>query len=683
MPPQTASPRERTETWILAITPRQDEASGIETRLRDAGQNVRTEWLEAPERLGAALSERRPDLICCRAGEADTDSLKRLLGLCVNAAAGIPVVLRHDADAAERAELIRAGARDVVAPSAVDHLTAVLVRELEVARLREDCRQQRIRADRIAERMDSLLAESPDARALIREGIHAELNPIYASLFGFESPEELEGVPLMDLVVPADRDRVKKKLSDCRKGKAAGEPIRFTGQRADDSPCNIQMYCRMVQLDGEDAVELLIPQSKPQGSGRDDDARTALYHALEQPPTADQHAVEGLYVVAIDDMPGLQARIGLAAAERIADELALFLLNEIGEHDHGYRFNASEFVVFSGREYVEELRKEADRLRAAIDDEVFGDEEVSTSLTATVAVAVAGDEGDREQLFLSALQRARETSAKGGNTVVMEAKSAQRGSNEVIERDWLHQLQQALQHNRFTFAYQSIASLEGDDSEHFDVLLRMPGEHGELRKPEEFAAIAHRHGLTVEVDRQAVEKLIDLVEQRRRRGVHGMFFFRLSDASLAEAPRFLEWLHEVLSGRGIRPEEIRFSLTEESLRSNVRRAQQLAEGLGKLGLSLAIDRFGSTGKSVQLLERVRADFAKLDAAVTEALAGEDNDPTVVAAVETARERGVRLVAQQVADANTMARLWQLGINFVQGAEVQEPDLEAERNSHVA
>lgn len=672
---KTASTREMREALLLAITPEQETASAIETRLRDAGQNVRVDWLGKPESLGSYVSEHAPALICCQAGAGKPDSLKRLLGLCLNTASGTPVVLIEDTDAESRAELMRAGARDVVAPDAVEHLTAVLVRELDVARLRDDAEAAQSRLVEVERRLEAVVAESQDARATLQEGIHARLNATYARRFGFETPEELEGVPLMDLVAPSDRDRVKRKLTDCRKGKDNGEPIRFTGQRADDSTCNVLMHFRPVQVDGEDAVEILIPQA-PAGSsgGADDSARGALYHALAQPVIEGDDEVVGLQFLVVDDLDGLRDRLGLAKADRVLDELALFLLDSVAEHDQCFRFGAGEFVVLCSRESVAELQAAAEALRSAIDAEVFGDEDVSSSLTVSIAVTSLPPGSDQEALLLTAMRRAYDAAGDGGNKVVLEADSEQIVSSETEDQKWLTLLQDALREDRVTFAYQSIASLEGDDSEHFDVLIRLVGEDGEIVHPRDFIDCARRHGLTRDLDRHVVGKTLGLVAQRHERGTRGMLFVKLSDATLEDAPAFLDWLRESMGQFQHETRDLRFSLSEDSLRSNVRRGEQLAADLKEMGLGLAIEHFGSTGKSIQLLERVSADFAKLDAALTEALAGDDSDPKIGEAVQAARERGVRLVAQQVADANTMARLWQLGINYIQGQAVQEPDV---------
>ena len=42
-------------------------------------------------------------------------------------------------------------------------------------------------------------------------------------------------------------------------------------------------------------------------------------------------------------------------------------------------------------------------------------------------------------------------------------------------------------------------------------------------------------------------------------------------------------------------------------------------------------------------------------------------------VETATKRGIQTIAERVEDANTMAVLWQVGVQFIQGYFVNAPE----------
>ncbi len=65
---------------------------------------------------------------------------------------------------------------------------------------------------------------------------------------------------------------------------------------------------------------------------------------------------------------------------------------------------------------------------------------------------------------------------------------------------------------------------------------------------------------------------------------------------------------------------------------------------------------------------------KIDGSLMQGLANDRPlQERVKALVEQARERSIITIAERVEDANTMAVLWQLGIEFIQGYFVNSPE----------
>ncbi len=68
------------------------------------------------------------------------------------------------------------------------------------------------------------------------------------------------------------------------------------------------------------------------------------------------------------------------------------------------------------------------------------------------------------------------------------------------------------------------------------------------------------------------------------------------------------------------------------------------------------------------------DFIKIDGALVQDLAGNFETQTVVKKlVEQAGKLKIETIAERVEDANTMAVLWQLGVQFIQGYFVNAPE----------
>ena len=84
--------------------------------------------------------------------------------------------------------------------------------------------------------------------------------------------------------------------------------------------------------------------------------------------------------------------------------------------------------------------------------------------------------------------------------------------------------------------------------------------------------------------------------------------------------------------------------------------------------------FTCAGDAAALLHRLPVNYVKIDGALMQGLANDRPlQERVKALVDVAREHGVTTIAERVEDANTMAVLWQLGIEFIQGYFVNSPE----------
>ena len=100
----------------------------------------------------------------------------------------------------------------------------------------------------------------------------------------------------------------------------------------------------------------------------------------------------------------------------------------------------------------------------------------------------------------------------------------------------------------------------------------------------------------------------------------------------------------------------------------------LAAALRQRHFRFALEGFGSGRDSIGLLETMPLDFVKIDGTLMQGLA---TDPQlqlrVRTLVEAARKRNIQTIGERVEDANTMAVLWQLGVQYIQGYFVNEPE----------
>jgi EAL domain-containing protein (putative c-di-GMP-specific phosphodiesterase class I) len=237
------------------------------------------------------------------------------------------------------------------------------------------------------------------------------------------------------------------------------------------------------------------------------------------------------------------------------------------------------------------------------------------------------------------------------------------------DRLWVKQIKAALMENRFRLVQQPIASLVGEDLGMYDVLLRMLDEQGQEVLPSVFMPAAERNDLMKNVDRWVVGAAMSFCAARKP----GALFVRLSKDTLAD-PGLSGWLAENLKKIKIEPARIVFQVREEVAAQQINDAVALHKVLTARGFRFALEGFGMGRDTEQLLNHLKPDFVKIHGALMQGLsADQDKQARVKAVVELARKCKAITIGERVQDANTMAVLWQLGVEFIQGYFVNAPE----------
>ncbi len=677
---------------LIVITASQNDAERIESHLRNAGLVVRTDWVSDIDELDAHLVQ--TDLVLCSTMNLPKAKLKEVVDRCKTASHLVPVVGMSDAiDVGRTTQAMRAGARDLVSLQQMEHLQAVLVREIEHTRVVRKLHEVNSRLQQAETRHESLLQDSTEALAYIQEGIHIRVNPAYAKMFGFSDLKSVEGLPLMDLIAIEDRPQLKQHLRYVKRGQPDKPPQTFQGLGLDGSHFPISMRFTPTQIDDEDCIEVLAilerpetepasateaTEEKPATSFTGGHGRQSLYTALEAAlkSAETQPGMPALMFIRVDNMERVEQRLGFDQADRVFNELAAFILGSCKPDDHSFRFSSSEFVLLTNQADMQKLAASAKTLQNAVSSQVLGGEEHPTSLTISIAVLPLVWHSDTQEILREARQQVTNLQGRQGTGIYLEEQRDHTGSPQQQEKAWVLRIKHALDNNLFRLIYKNIVNLEGESSHLQDALVRMLGDKGEEIQAVEFVSIAERNGLMLMIDQWVVLQALLSISSRRKTEQDDGLFLRLSENTLVAADKFLPWLLKQIKGYPVRADALYLTFTETNLLDNLAQAKQLFADLKKLKIRTAISHFGVSPQSVQLLEQLPVDFVRLDAAVIKALINPKAGEKVSDTLRQARQKGVRIIAKQVTDAQTMAMLWTLGVHFIEGDYVIKPDFEA-------
>jgi diguanylate cyclase (GGDEF)-like protein/PAS domain S-box-containing protein len=667
---------------LIVLSPARDLAEAINGMLRRAGQPAHCTWIPALPDLGDALTQLNPELLFYTWSNRET--LTAAIALRDQLAPGVPVLLVAAAvDEALMAQGLALGARDVVTLANEARLQAVVQRELRAFRTQQALDATLKSAHDARSQLDSVLQRSNDAIIQVQEGIVVDANPAWLELFGVE--DGVVSQPVMDLFEEGTHAALRGALAACLQGHWNDHPLRANALLADGSVLPIEMTLTLGQHESAACVRLVV-SSRPREEARpvvrapvaprpEPDAgmlrRAELLAALAQRlRTPSPGGMRCLALARVDKFGALERLIGATASESVLIEVGRLLKETLHPKELVGRFGGVRFLALLERGNEHDINAWSERLLARVHKHVMRLRDKSVSVNCTIGLSVVSPgEADLDALIQDALECERRGTARGGNQSVTSDRADADSRVMSYDKVWVKHIKAALMENRFRLVQQPIASLQGADPGMFDVLVRMIDSQGKEVLPSEFMAAAARNDLMKNIDRWVVGASLSFAAQKKPE----CLFVRLSRESARDAS-FVEWLDNHLRSSRAQPERLCFQITEEGAASLVPEVRALAAALRQRHFRFALEGFGSGRDSMGLLESVPLDFVKIDGTLIQGLA---TDPQVQlrvrTLVEAARKRNIQTIGERVEDANTMAVLWQLGVQYIQGYFVNEPE----------
>lgn len=670
---------------MIVLTRHQDNVEAINSNLRNAGMAVRCNWIKELTDLGDALQQINAHMLVAFVGPDPADMTK-VMTVAKQYGAEVPVLFARDqVDEEIIANAMQQGARDVVTLMNPNRLRGVVGRELEASRQARALNNTISSAREYRDQLKSFMAGSADAIAHVQEGIIVDANPAWLDLYGFTDADALVGTPLMDVFDADAHAALKGALVACLQGKWSDHTLKANALLADGSSVALEMELSRTEFDGEPAVRLCFAARKRESGNLNEqltealerDASTGalqrkffiehLKKALAQPIKA---GVREMVAIQPDKLDAIGEDIGPLAFDDFISQFAGLVSETRQASDLIGRFGDGTLLLLMERGTARDIEVWATNLIRKVGTQVFRLGEKQISCTCSVGVGLidprAPNPGSAITDALSA-RRAAET-AGGARVNIVDHREADT-KREAADELWVKRIRAALMENRFRLMQQPIASLLGEDKGMFDVLVRMVDEQGEELLPAEFMAAAERNDLMKNIDRWVIGASMTFIASRPVK----QLFVRLSKDSVRDKS-LVQWLLNQLKASRVEPSRLAFQISEQIATEYLADTSELANGLRKIGFRFTIEHFGTGRDPQRLIAHLPIDYIKVDGTLMQGLSVDQAlQGRVRELVDQAKGRNIGTIAERVEDANTMAVLWQLGIEFIQGYFVNEPE----------
>ncbi len=373
----------------------------------------------------------------------------------------------------------------------------------------------------------------------------------------------------------------------------------------------------------------------------------------------------------LDKFKVINDSAGHLAGDTLLQQIASLFESGIGENDLLARFGGDEFGIVlrncdlsSAQAKAHEIINTVEKFNFTWTSKRF---KVGVSIGIVMIDGLIGTALELLSLSDTACYIAKENGVNNLHIMDEKSESFVRLHHEM---DWISKIYDAINHNLFMLYIQKIKSLKGED-DHYEVLIRMKNEEGDIFYPDSFLPSATRYSLMPKIDLWVIETLFRLLRDNTILSTI-TFAINLSGHSLMKDD-FERQVKELFEKYHIDGKKIIFEITETSAMSNFKRVTQFIDHFKALGCTFSLDDFGTGLSSFSYLKNFRVDYLKIDGSFVRDILEDPIDKVMVESIaQISTLLHLKTVAEYVENEAILEVIKTMNIDYGQGYGIQKP-----------
>ncbi len=229
--------------------------------------------------------------------------------------------------------------------------------------------------------------------------------------------------------------------------------------------------------------------------------------------------------------------------------------------------------------------------------------------------------------------------------------------------------QLSLSEDDLELAFQPIVSVAGSELAQYQVLLRMRQPDGSLVSAAQAVPAAELAGRIVDLDRQVMERVLDLLSRYQMEGRALRLFVSQSPRSLARES-VADWLLQALAERGIEGTSLIIDLRLDDALIHSVTLRQFCNRLMQAGVQFCLSQFEPGREAEALLSQLPLGYLRVAARYAAAHQDPALRDQLRGMIDMAHRLGLQVIGQQIEEPQAAAAMWMGGIDFIQGNLVQ-------------
>lgn len=379
-----------------------------------------------------------------------------------------------------------------------------------------------------------------------------------------------------------------------------------------------------------------------------------------------------ILMIDLDNFKYINDTYGHASGDLVLKEVTNIFGTNLRNADILARLGGDEFAVIlpetpyeNGYAVVEKLRS---RLEATPISLMFD----QITLTASFGIAEYPEQGENIESLLTGSDLAMYKAKRAGkNTIARADQSDQEMAAEIQKKGEF--LRRAIDEDRVEPFIQSIYNVETGELYGYEVLARIR-DGKRFMAAGQFIEVAESLGFASKIDQIILTKGLRMREEKG--WWDKRFFFNLSTNSLFGG-EYVDLIQAHYS-RNPMPSMnsgVTIEILEREAIHNVNGLMEIIESMKNIGISFALDDFGSGFSSFVYLKYFDTEYVKIDGEFVKNIAVNEKDRIFVKHIhQIAQEFGKKTIAEYVEDEETLEILREIGVDYAQGYHYGRPEL---------
>ncbi|BAZ43575.1 diguanylate cyclase/phosphodiesterase with PAS/PAC sensor [Chondrocystis sp. NIES-4102] len=365
---------------------------------------------------------------------------------------------------------------------------------------------------------------------------------------------------------------------------------------------------------------------------------------------------------------------GHLIGDRLLSELAQLLQSMIRKGDTLGRLGGDEFGLLLEGCSITEAEQICEQLISTINNYRLKWNSVEFDVGVSIGiVGITSTSTDATEILSRADVACYQAKNLGRGRIYVVENNHQEIDLEQTKMGHIANVSQAIKENRFYLVKQLIKPIvdDGQQRQHYEILLRLKDRTGKLVTPEQFIPVAERYGVITIVDRWVLEATLKSYA-RNFAPNKALVSINLSGASINDE-RFTNYAIDLIRKSNVPGECLCFEITETAAIAQITHAQKFIKAMKNLGVKFALDDFGSGVSSFTYLKNLAVDYLKIDGSLVKNILNEECDRAIVNSInEVAHLMGIKTIAEFVENDQILKHLSEISIDYAQGYIMGKP-----------